>query len=695
MPARRVTTVQGRFRSDRGCVGLSPWMAQSPARGSAAMTARAGGFKTIDFFPVLESGRCNMPRSKSTSVHRRLRISRSLHPVNRRSRIAPAAKGAARRAGGGARLGRARPGRICAAARAGGIAQPPARGALGVGARERPRPAAGARVRGSALGRSDLARRAAGAGRARRAGAAADLSDHAARIPPALEVALAPRRDLAGAARRRRGRAHGRRDREPALRAALDRLADAELLFVEGVAPHANYRFKHALIQDAAYDSLLKSRRQTLHRRAAEVLLALPAPEAEALAHHFTQAGQTELAIEWWGKAGDQALRRSAFAEAISHLGKAIEMADKGEGAASNAPAPTDQRLKLQTSYGQAMGYLKGFAAEETKTVLAQTLGLAAQSGNVAERLKAHYARWIALYTGGELESAHEAAEGFLREAKLAGDAPAVAYAGRVLGQTCLFQGRFAEAREHLCEALRVYSPGWDASVRRQLGSDAGIGAKAFLAMVAWHVGDATGAAAQFEAALTEALASEHVPTIANNFLFKVLHEMLRGDAEATLRAANVVLEIAEKSGLRLYESAAHVFLSWAQARLGAADGLARFRGHGETAVNRDAPLFAPLFHGRLAELEAEQTSVEVALISIDRAIELAGAGDIRHLDAWLRRIRGDILAKADPANVGPAEEAYLAAISVARAGRAQLRPASGVGAGEALPIDRARGRSP
>ena len=121
-------------------------------------------------------------------------------------------------------------GRICAAARAGdrraaaarpraetvarGIAQPPARGALGVGARRRPHPAAGARVRGPALGRSDLARRAAGAGRARRAGAAADHCDDAARIPPALEAALAPRRDLARAARRGRGRAHGRRDRD-------------------------------------------------------------------------------------------------------------------------------------------------------------------------------------------------------------------------------------------------------------------------------------------------------------------------------------------------------------------------------------------------------------------------------------------------------------------------------------------------
>jgi class 3 adenylate cyclase len=227
-------------------------------------------------------------------------------------------------------------------------------------------------------------------------------------IPPTLQQSLAARLDRLGPAREiaqigavlGRGFSHALLQavaglEEPALRAALDRLADAELLFVEGVAPHANYRFKHALIQDAAYDSLLKSRRQTLHRRAAEVLLASHAPEAEALAHHFTQAGQTELAIEWWGKAGDQALRRSAFAEAISHLGKAIEMADKGGGAASNPPARTDQRLRLQTSYGQAMGYLKGFAAEETKAVLAQTLGLAAQSGNVAERMKAHYAQWI------------------------------------------------------------------------------------------------------------------------------------------------------------------------------------------------------------------------------------------------------------------------------------------------------------
>ena len=140
-----------------------------------------------------------------------------------------------------------------------------------------------------------------------------------------------------------------------------------------------------------------------------------------------------------------------------------------------------------------------------------------------------------------------------------------------------------------------------------------------------------------------------------------------RGDAGATLRAVNVLLDVSEKNGLRHYENMARLALSWGQARLGAADGLAQFRGHGETFINQGNRLLEPLFYGRLAELEAEQTSSDEALISIDRAIELAREGDIRYVDSVLYRIRGDILLRRDPANAAPAEEAYLAAIAVAR----------------------------
>ena len=172
---------------------------------------------------------------------------------------------------------------------------------------------------------------------------------------------------------------------------------------------------------------------------------------------------------------------------------------------------------------------------------------------------------------------------------------------------------------------------------------------------------------------------------------------MVRGDAEATMRAANVLLDVSEENGLRITRAVARMCLSWAQARLGGADELARFRGsrrddHQSTAVGSSAPLF----HGRLAELEAEQMSADEALTSIDRAIELARKGDIRYIDALLHRIRGDILLRRDPDERRPGRRSLPHRHRRrARAGRAQLRPAGGAEAGETLPIHRPPRRSP
>ena len=190
---------------------------------------------------------------------------------------------------------------------------------------------------------------------------------------------------------------------DAALQASLERLAEADILLVQGLPPDCDYRFKHALIQDAAYENLLKSRRLVLHRRVAEMLrdrfADTAAAEPEALAHHFTQAGMTNAAIEWWGKAGDQALRRSAFQEAISHLGKAIEMADKaGDGAprATAATASAGQRLKLQTSYGEALTWGRGYAAPETAAAVARAQELAAGIDSATERFTTYYGQWTA-----------------------------------------------------------------------------------------------------------------------------------------------------------------------------------------------------------------------------------------------------------------------------------------------------------
>jgi predicted ATPase len=197
-------------------------------------------------------------------------------------------------------------------------------------------------------------------------------------IPPTLQQSLAARLDRLGEAREvaqigavlRRDftyallRAVGGLD-DPALQSALDRLADADLFIAEDRGPQANYRFKH--------DSLLKSRRQALHRRAAEFLSDEPeraAAEPEVVAHHFTQAGLDDLAIEWWGKAGDQALRRSAFHEAIAHLGKAIAMTDNAGG--GRPVGVSGQQLRMRVAYGNALIAMRGYGAPETTEAFAR-----------------------------------------------------------------------------------------------------------------------------------------------------------------------------------------------------------------------------------------------------------------------------------------------------------------------------------
>jgi predicted ATPase len=202
-------------------------------------------------------------------------------------------------------------------------------------------------------------------------------------IPPTLQQSLMARLDRLGPAREvaQIGAVIGRDFSyallravsgmdDAALQTALDRLADADILLVQGVPPDADYRFKHALIQDAAYENLLKSRRQALHKRVGETLrdkfAGTAAAEPEVLAHHFAEAGMAEAAIEWWGKAGQGAIKRSANLEAIAHPTKGLEILKTQP----ETSARDQQELVLQTTIGVPLIAVKGMAASEASIVL-------------------------------------------------------------------------------------------------------------------------------------------------------------------------------------------------------------------------------------------------------------------------------------------------------------------------------------
>jgi predicted ATPase len=514
-------------------------------------------------------------------------------------------------------------------------------------------------------------------------------------IPPTLQQSLAARLDRLGEAREvaQIGAVLGRsfsyallRDvasasavAEAGLLSALDRLADADLLIAEGAGHEANYRFKHALIQDAAYDSLLKSRRQALHRRAGEILVGQPvraAAEPEVVAHHFTEAGLDDLAIEWWGKAGDQALRRSAFQEAIAHLGKAIAMADKA-GDASTPPAKAatvsaSQRLKLQTSLGQAMMWSRGYASDESKTAFARARALAAGVENASERFDAYYGLIAASLVRGEFSLARETAESFLREAENEGRMTEAAVARRLVGLARLYPGDLIGAEANFTEALRTYDPERDRDAKFRFGADIAATAAGYLPLASWALGDVERARALGEEARARADEAAHAPTRAFVYYYIALYQTLRGDPRAVRRMAKIPFELGREHGMALYLAWGEVLSNWARARLGDREsGMTGLREALAAYLGQRNKLHAPLFQGLLAELDAEEDA-EGALRGIDEALALANETGERWTDALLHRLRGEILLKRDPANTAPAEKAFLAAITVAQAQKAK-----------------------
>jgi predicted ATPase len=337
-----------------------------------------------------------------------------------------------------------------------------------------------------------------------------------------------------------------------------------------------------------------------------------------------------------------------------------------------NAAASRQRRLKLQTSYGQAIMWSKGFGAAETSVAFSRASELAV-GAEAAERFPAYYGLWIGKLLRGELASAQETAEIFLREANTEGRKTEAAVASRALGMTCLWQGNFVEARAHLENSLKIYDSERDREGKFLFGWDIGAGASAIIALTHWLLGEVGRAQERMEEAIARAAESAHEPTLANTYFLNALLEMLRGDAAAARSAAETVLELGRKLELALMVAEGAVCLAWARVRLGDRNSgttelrqaIAAYSGQGNRA-------YMPLFQGELAALEAEREGAEEALALIDESLALARETGEHSSDAFLHRLRGEILLERDPVNTATAEEALLAAIAIAQQQKAR-----------------------
>jgi hypothetical protein len=344
-------------------------------------------------------------------------------------------------------------------------------------------------------------------------------------IPPTLQQSLTARLDRLGSAREvaQIGAVIGRDFSYPLIRSVvaiedaplqteLERLAEADILLVQGIPPNSEYRFKHALIQDAAYQNLLKSRRQVLHRRVGEVLrdqfAARAATEPELLAHHFTQAGLTEMAIEWWGKAGQRSLERSALAEAGEQFTRALAQI------ASLPPtsALRRQQIKFQVGLMNVLMHTKGRAAPETKASVDQAWSLIETAEALGDPLddpltlfSVLYGKWNANYIEFNGDALHELSAQILKQAKKQGATIPLMIGHRLMGMSLLHTGQLPAARSHFDRANIHYDPAAHGALATRFGQDIRVAILSYRSLTWWLLGYPKAAIADAEQALSHA----------------------------------------------------------------------------------------------------------------------------------------------------------------------------------------------
>jgi predicted ATPase len=337
------------------------------------------------------------------------------------------------------------------------------------------------------------------------------------------------------------------------LQEALDQLVQSELIFRRGEIPHAVYTFKHALVRDAAYAGLLKSRRGHLHALIASALEQqfpdIAQTQPETLAHHLTEAGLVEKATGYWLRAGKNAALRSANLEAIAHLQRGVELT----GRLPASEGRDRSELDLQLVLGPCLIATQGPAASKAVATFSRARELCERLGEPPEYLQVMF--WLATVSvvRGELPQALEAIAGLPNAAEARGNRPALINAIRGQAMILMFMGRIAEARDTLARALEVFNASEEADrlSARAAGQDAGVSMLVLQAWVFWILGQVDGAVARMAAALERADAVQHAHTHAYAWYYASVLHALRGEPAIAQGYAERCLAISEQHGFR------------------------------------------------------------------------------------------------------------------------------------------------
>jgi class 3 adenylate cyclase/predicted ATPase len=453
------------------------------------------------------------------------------------------------------------------------------------------------------------------------------------------------------------------------LREGLAQLLASELIFQRGVRPDQIYVFKHALVQETAYQSLLRSRRRALHAEvAAELERRFPGvaeSEPEVIARHYTEADVAWAAVDYWRKAGECAIQRSANAEAAAHLSEGLRLAQL----LPNGPGRVQLEVALETRLGTALSASRGFAAPEVEHAYGRARRLSRELPDPSKIFPVLRGLWVYDFIRGDLHAAHELADQLLDLAERENRVDYRLEAHRTLGQTLLYRGDFRASRAHLEQACRLYDPKAHRSHMYLYGNDSRVVCLSYLAYALWFLGESDRALERSEEALSAARQLSHPFTLAFALAFSTYLRQHMGDIAATRRLAEEAIALSTEQGFPFWANQQTMLRGWAMARHGQpTSGLNQLRRGLDAYRALGSGLACPWFLALLAETYHQLGRFVEGLHALDEAVATAERSGERFYLAELLRMRGELtLANNGPAASDEAEVCYQRALDVAR----------------------------
>jgi predicted ATPase/class 3 adenylate cyclase len=461
---------------------------------------------------------------------------------------------------------------------------------------------------------------------------------------------------------------------EAELGSALGRLTNAGLLFRQGVAPHATYLFKHALVQDAAYGTLLREPRRALHARVAAVLESqfaeIAENQPELLARHCTEAGQIEKAAYLWGKAGQQSLMRSALVEAAAQFARAIAQIT----ALPATAARRREQIKLQIGLGNALIDVKGHAAPETKSAFRRARDLIKQTEELGEstddpllQFSVLLGLWRGAFVAFDGDLMREVAAEFLALAEKQGATVPLVVAHYLMGVTLGQTGNIAEARSRFDQALALYDPAKHRPLTARLGLDHRVAALSFRALTLWLLGYPEAAQADIDRAVKEGREIGQASTLMLALVIPNYTHILCGNYVAANALADELVVLADEKVALLRKAEGIFQQGCALALTGrAADAVQTITAGVKAWQSTGATCWTPLHMSFLAQAHAKLGQFDDARRCIGEAMATSEASKESWCDADIHRLAGEIVLLSGEPDAAKAEAYFEHALAIA-----------------------------